>query len=264
MTARREGFEPWAFAAFSVAAATAGLFLYLGLRPGGAGPVLAYRLGLLLIGWLAAVGMLLALVWSLRRRPVLQRRRVWPLSALGASLWLCSLPIAYPSSYEGRFSATRFRLPFEGEARVRFGGDDARENPLVFDPSRCFGFAFERTAGGALRVVAPAAGEVVARTTGRGGEILVLATAPGEWCLLGGLEGASLTVTVGARVEAGTPLGESPGPLYIHLQDAPDPGRGEGIPLRFHAYQVHGRTAESGVPVPPQVVAPVAAPASGR
>lgn len=255
VSTRREAFEPWAFAAFAVAAATGGLFLYLGLRPGGAGPVLAYRLGLLFLGWIAAVGMLLALVWSLRRRPVLQRRRVWPLTALGASLWLCSLPIAYPSSHEGRFSATRFRLPFEGEARVRFGGDDARDNPLVFDPARCFGFGFEASGGGVLPVVAPAAGELVARAPGRAGEILVLATGPGEWCLLEGLEAAALRVQLGQRVEAGAPLGEARGILYLHLQDAPEPGRGEGIPLRVFGYRVHGRAAEAGLPVPPQVVA---------
>ncbi|HEX6883635.1 MAG TPA: hypothetical protein VF530_09660 [Planctomycetota bacterium] len=264
MSERREVFEPWAFAAFAVAAATAGLFLYLGLRPGGAGPVLAYRLGLLFLGWVAAVGMLLALLWSLRRRPVLQRRRAWPLMALGASLWLCSLPIAYPSSHEGRYSTTRFRLPFEGEARVRFGGDDARDNPLVFDPGRCFGFGFEASGGGALSVVAPAEGELVARAPGRAGQILVLATGPGEWCLLEGLEATTLRVQPGQRVAAGEPLGEARGVLYLHLQDAPEPGRGEGIPLRIHDYRVHGRPAEAGRPVPPQVVASAGPPDPGR
>lgn len=255
MSAKKEAFEPWAFAAFAVAAATAVLFLYLGSRPGGGGPVLAYRFGLLVLGWVAAVGMLLALLWSLRRRPVLQRRRVWPLAALGASLWFCSLPIAYPSSHEGRFSATRFRLPFEGEARVRFGGHDARENPLVFDPARCFGTAFEPLAAGdPLRVVAPAAGAVVARTTGRVGEILVLATAAGEACFLEGIEASTLAVGVGEAVVTGQPLGTSADVLYVHLQDSPEPGSGEGIPLRYFGYRVHGRAAEAGVPVPPQVV----------
>lgn len=254
---RNEAFEPWAFAAFAVGAVTAAVFLYLGSRPGGEGPVLLYRLGLLILGWIAAVAMLLALAWSLLRRPVLQRKRVWPLATLGASLWLCSLPIAYPSSHEGRFSTTRFRLPFEGEARVRFGGDRARDNPLVFDPARCFGCAFEPLSA-PLRVVAPARGVFLARARGRTGEVLVLSTAPGEFCVLEGLAADSLTLAAGATVEAGDALGEAQGVLHVHLQDAPEPGRGEGIPLRFFDYRAQGRLAEAGTPIPPQVVSAAA------
>jgi hypothetical protein len=40
----------------------------------------------------------------------------------------------------------------------------------------------------------------------------------------------------------------------VHLQDAPAVGRGEGIPMRYWGYRLHGRPAESGVPIPPQEV----------
>jgi hypothetical protein len=254
MTTPSERFEPWAFAAFGLAAATASVFVYLGLRPGGPGPVVAYRVGLLVLGWSAAVGMLLALLFSLRRRPVLQRRRVWPLASLAASLWFCSLPIAYPSSHAGRFSATRFRLPFEDEARVRFGGNDARDNPFVFDPARCFGSAFEPLEGEVLQVVAPADGQLLARLPGRRGELLVLATAPGEWCLLEGLLPGTVALAPGDAVEEGQPLGAATDLLCMHLQDRPEPGAGEGIPLRYFGYRVGGRVAEAGIPIPSQRV----------
>lgn len=255
--AARTRFEPWAWIAFALTAMTAGLFLFLGLRPGGPGPVLAYRYGLLFLGWGSAVGMLVALIWCLRRRPVLQRRRAWPLSALAASLWFCSLPLAYPSSHEGKFSPTRFRLPFEGSARVRHGGAGTR-NHLLFDPARRFGTVFEKSGSETLPVVAPAPGTIVKRAQGREGEILVLATGADEFCVLDGLEVDVEALAPGSAVSAGEPLGRVAGLLCIHLQDQAEPGRGEGIPMRFWSYLVDGRPAEAGVPIPPQEVASTA------
>lgn len=250
----RPGFEPWAWIAFAFAAASAGLLFFLGLRPGGSAPVLIYRFGLLLSGWASAVTMLLALLWSLRRRPVLQRGRGWPLAALAASLWLCSLPFAYPSSHEGRFSATHFRLPFEGTARVRFGGKRT-QNPFLFDPARRFATAFAARSGEALDVLAPAAGTLLGRSPGRNGEVLVLATGAREFCVLDGLVPGTCALASGATVKAGDPLGTAREPLTVHLQDLSEPGRGEGIPMRYWNYLADGRAAESGVPVPPQWVA---------
>lgn len=256
----RTSFESWAWIAFALAATTAGLFLFLGLRTGGSGPVLAYRYGLLVLGWASAVGMTVAMLWCLRRRPVLQRGRGWPLSALAASLWFCSLPIAYPSSHEGKFSPTRFRLPFEGTAHVRYGGGEARKNHLLFDPARRFGTVFEKRGGEALRVVSPASGTLVARSQGRTGQVLVLATGADEFCVLEGLEQGADAQAPGSIVDAGEPLGRARGSLFVHLQDRPEPGSGEGIPMRFWGYRVDGRTAESGIPVSPQEVASTAPP----
>lgn len=250
----KERLEPWAWGAFALAGAAAGLFLYLGMRPGGDGPILAYRYGLLALGWASAVGMLLALLWSLRRRPVLGRRRALPLSALGATLWMCSLPIAYPSSHEGKFSTTRFRLPFEGAARVRYGGEPGPDNPLVFDPARRFGVGFVPDGSDSLEVVAPAAGTLRATGRGRGGLWVLLEIRAEESVVLEGLEEGSCTLEVGARVAEGERLGRASGILLVHLQDRPEAGTGEGVPMRFWGYRADGRRAESGIPVPPQVV----------
>ncbi len=264
MSAPRAGFEPWAWLAFAFAAASAGMLLYLGLRPGGAAPVFVYRFGLLASGWASAVAMLVAMLWCLRRRPVLQRGRAWPLAALAASLWLCSLPFAYPSSHEGKFSPTRFRLPFEGAARVLHGGAQRARNPLLFDPARRFGTVFEARAGAPLAVCAPADGTLLARHAGRGGEVLVLATGVDEYCVLEGLEPGSGALAPGARVGAGEPLGTARELLRVHLQDRAEPGRGEGVPMRYWNYVADGRAAEAGVPAPPQEVAcPASGPAAG-
>lgn len=251
----RPRFEPWSWGAFALAATTAGLFFFLGARPGGTGPILVYRYGLLAVGWASAVGLLLALLWSLRRRPVLQRRRAWPLAALASSLWVCSLPIAYPSSHEGKFSPTRFSLPFEGRARIRTGGEAKSQNPLLFDPSRRFGTVFAGLDGAALPVIAPAAGTLVANEVVRGGLRLVLRTGPREFCVLEGLDAGSTGVETGQEVAAGQPLGTCRGLLTLHVRDEAEEGRGEGIPVRFWGYVANGRAAESGVPVPPQEVA---------
>jgi len=254
------GFEPWAWGAFALGGLGVGLFLYLGSRPGGEGPILVYRYGLLVLGWVSAVGMLGGLVWSLRRRPVLQRRRAWPLATLGATLWFCSLPIAYPSSHDGRFSPRRFRLPFQGEATVRYGGEHWKHNPLVFDPARRFGFGFVAQGGsGSLAVLAPCAATVVDHARGRAGEGVVLAVGEHEYFVLEGLDEGSFTGEAGERVQEGKALGSASGVLYAHLQDRPEAGEGEGIPMRFWWYRVEGRLAESGVPVPPQAVAAEAA-----
>lgn len=256
MSTERKGFEPWAWLAFALAAGTAGLVLLLGSRPGGRVAVLAYRWGPLSLGAASAVLMLGGLIWSLRRRPVLQRRRAWPLALLAASLWFCSLPIAYPSSHEGKFSTTRFRLPFAGSALVHFGGERRAANPLLFDPSRRFGLCFEPGSEAPLAVVAPAAGRVVRVEEGRIGRRLVLETGAREFCVLEGFGPGPIACAPGESVDAGDVLGTAPGLLFLHLQDDPEPGHGEGIPLRLWSYRVDGRAVEAGVPIPPQVVEP--------
>lgn len=250
------GYEPWAWPAFAIGLCTGALLVYLGWKPGGELPVIVYRWGPLLVGALAAIGLFLALLFCWRRRPVLQRGRVVPLSVLAASLWVCSLPIAYPSSHEGKFSTVHFGLPVEGRARVRSGGEDPATNRLVFDPSRRYGVVFEPLEDEPRSALAPAAGKVVEVGAGRLGAVLVLAVGAAEFCVLEGLESSSIQLAVGADVSAGDTLGRVPGLLVMSLQDGPELGRWEGIPMRFWDYVVDGRPAASGSPVPPQVVEP--------
>ncbi|MCI0573579.1 MAG: hypothetical protein L0Y66_22805, partial [Myxococcaceae bacterium] len=153
--------------------------VFLGLRPGGAAPVLVYRWGPLVLGGGSAALLLFALVWCALRRPVLQRGRTGALAVLAGSLWFCSFPLAYPSSHEDHPSQVRFRLPFSGEARVRFGGDRREANPLLFDPPRRFGFCFESPPpGAALTVLAPSPGCVERIDESRSRLTLVLEVAP--------------------------------------------------------------------------------------
>jgi hypothetical protein len=250
---RRERFEPWAWLAFGLLGATLLLFGLMGSRPGGELAVLAYRWGPFAVGGISAAAMFLALAWSLRRRPVLQRGRAWPLTALAVSLWLCSLPIPYPSSHEGKPSPIRFRLPFEGEVRVLWGGEGRGTNGLVYDPSGRFGTCFELE--GSQAVLAPAPGRIVAREAGRFGGRLVLEVAPEAFLVLDGLA-AGDGLEPGASVQAGQPLGQASSRLCVFLMDGPGYGRAEGIPMRFWGYVADGRPVEAGVPIPPQRVGP--------
>ncbi len=253
------GYEPWAWPAFALGGATALLVLYLGLRPGGRGPILAYTFGPLVLGVASALSLVAALAWCLARRPLLQRGRVKPLAVLAVSLWVCSFPVAYPSSHEGHPSAVRFRLPFDGEWRVHWGGDKREQNVLVLNPSRRFGFVFAHAPTALVR--APAPGRVVATD-----RALVLAVAQDEFLVVEGLAPETLRVAVGTDVGAGEPLGELgvEGLLGIHLEDAPRPGTGEGIPLLFHGYRADGRVERRHVPVRGQRVRAADPPAAER
>ncbi|MSR63102.1 MAG: hypothetical protein EXS08_11730 [Planctomycetes bacterium] len=251
----RMGFEPWAWFAFALVGLTLGLLLFLGCRTGGPTAVLVYRQGPLWLGLASAVLMTGGLLWSARRRPLLQRGRVWPLGLLGGSLWVCSLPIAYPSSHEGKFSATHFSLPFAGPARVLVGGEERMKNRFLFDPSRRFGSVFAAEAGGPLTVLAPAAARVAARAEGE----LVLCVAEAEYLFFEGLEPGSCALEPGAEVSRGQVLASAAGPLTVFLQDGLERGRAEGVPMRYFGYRSDGRVADSGVPIPPQVVVNLAA-----
>ena len=280
--AARQRLELWTWAALATGLATAALFLYLGLRPGGRGPILAYHQGRTAIFLLAALLLVAGIVLGLRRRPLLQRGRLAGFLSLGAALLFSAYPLPYPSSHEGRPSSVAFRLPFEGEWVCRWGGSRGSTNPLVLLPDRRFGYHFVRAdaegrSGGreaslcrGETVLAPADGTVAALRdslsdldagSGPGsvyGNYVVLRVAEGQFLVLAGLEQGSLTVEFGQEVAAGDPLGRvgfsarspiTPEPhLALHLQDSVEPGRGEGIPLLFRGYTSSGRPVDKGTP----------------
>lgn len=265
----RRGFEPWAWLAFALGLATLTLFVALGLRPGAPLGLWLYLSG---TAWLflgAALLLVLALLWGVTHRPLLARRRAVPLAVLGACLLAVSLPFPYPSSHAARWSSVAFRLPFDGTWRVRWGGERRATNALVYSPARRYGFEFVRADGptAGATVLAPCAGRVrssvgdqadgAAERTPFGNHV-VLEVAPGEFLVLGNLRQGSIRAVPGSTVEKGAELaqvGDSAGvsrpadpQLMVHLQDTPEPGRGEGIPLRFHAYRANGREVDAGVP----------------
>lgn len=248
----KTGFEPWAWVAFLLAGLVAATFLYLGLRPGGRGPIVAYSLGLPILGTLSGLWMAVGMIWSVLHKPVLQRGRLKPLVAGAASIWMASLPIAYPSSHEGKPSALVFRLPFEGERSVRWGGVEREQNALIFDPARRFGVVFEQPQGAPpTDVLAPAAGELLAWVEVESGGLwsAVLEVGAGQYLVLSGL-GEEPAVALGTGIEAGARLGRSLGStLTVHLEDHPDPGSGEGIPFYFRGFRAGETSRERGVPV---------------
>jgi hypothetical protein len=73
-----------------------------------------------------------------------------------------------------------------------------------------------------------------------------------EFFVLEGLVEITEGLLENGEVQRGARLGRVGGTLTAYLQDSPEPGRGEGVPLRFWDYRASGRLAEVGVPVPPQ------------
>jgi len=282
--------EPWAWAAFGVAGLAAAAFVVLGSRPGGALPVRLYALGLPALGLAAAALLALGLAWSVTHRPVLGRRRLAPLLAVGATLFAASFPLPYPSSHDGRPSRHVLVVPLEGPCRVVLGGDPG--NPLVLVPERRFGYVLAPVvpegapgdrADGADRadrapaVLAPVAGRVVLARgerpaddevapaldpVGALGLVLEVAPAPGaepsEWCVLLGFDPEAPLPGPGTRVEAGDPLGRlgKERRLGLSLQDR----HGEGIPARLGPLELDGRTHAEAFPVTGQTIRAVPGP----
>ena len=273
---KREGLEAWSWLAIGVAVLVGALFVGLGMKPGAPlGPWL-YLQGTIWLFLAASLVLVFGILWGLLHRPVLARRRFLPLALMGLSVSLTSLPFPYPSSHQAAWSSVRFQLPFDGGEngeerwRVRWGGERRVDNALVFSPTRRFGFDFIGEGGSAFgrAVLAPCAGRVVSaegdladqgpRPRTPLGNNLVLEVETGRYLVLANLRQGSLLVAPGAQVQPGDPLasvgdsaGSSPADapqLMVHLQDDPVPGQGEGVPMRFHRYEVAGRTIEAGVP----------------
>ena len=281
--------ELWAVLAYVTSVLFLALLVYLGLRPGGEGPVIAYGAGRQLIGLLAILDLFIGVAWSLLRRPVLQRRRALPFLLLVGVIGVIAFPIPYPSSHEGHESAVCFRLPFEGEWTVFWGGETKEESLLAgYFPDRRWGLDFVVSDAGlshrgegfeasdylcfGREVLAPADGKVVRAQDGAPdarpgtydsrveacGNYVVIQVAEREFVFLCHLGRGSIAVKPGQAVRAGEPIGRvgtsgfstvTPEPhLAIHLQDTPEPGRGEAVPWSFCDYVAAGIRVERGLP----------------
>ncbi len=277
--AGRARLEFWVRAALVLVALTLGVFVYLGLRPGGSLPARVYQTAPFAIAPLAMIVGVLGVFRAVRRPPLLSPGRLLGFFAVAIVMVTITYPHPYPSSYASAPSSVAFRLPFTGEWTVRWGGRERWHNALAVLPDRCFGYHFVRTNDQGLtgvetpegslaarqQVFAPAAGEVVGRFSygeaGRGGETgehLVLRVAPGTYLYIGPLAADTIVVPVGASVVAEQFLGHvdpagstflTPEPhIAVHLQDSPDPYRGEGIPMRFRAYRAGSTSVDVGEP----------------
>ena len=254
--------EAWAVGAFALGSLFVLLLLYLGLRPGGRGPILAWQYGLQFLPLAAFVLVVAGAITAFRRKPFLRPGRKLPFLLLHVLVGAGSLELPSPTSHEGHESAICFRLPVaapkEGEWTVFWGGETRKESLLsAYTASRRFGLDLVVSKDGKTsregrslvvgeEVLAPCDGEIV-----RVGSTVVLRVADGEFLFLGNLE--AVAVEVGQRVRTKDRIGRvgegasrfTPEPhLELSLQDAPEEGSGEPIPWRFCDYLADGKRIE--------------------
>ena len=280
--------ELWTRLAWLPLLALVSSLLYLGVRPGGGGPIFVYMTGRLLIGLGALVLFLWGLIVGVMRRPLIQRERVRAFVIVVAVLAVSNYPFPYPSSREGKPSPVEFRLPVEGEWVVLWGGEQKESNRLAgFYPDQRWGMHLVREVNGnsfegsghegeqhccyGEPVFAPSAGTVVRVVDGivDGGVLtassepfgnhLVIEVGAGEYLFLTQLLAGSLVPAEGERIEKGAQLARvgssgfsmvSPMPhLGLHLATSPMPGQGEGIPWSFHGFMSDGVYLEEGIPM---------------
>jgi murein DD-endopeptidase MepM/ murein hydrolase activator NlpD len=261
------------------------LYLTLHSRPGALGvrlwawapAALMVAIALLLVG---------ALVSALRSR----RTWTWFRGGafIGLCLLVPSVTayLTYPSSHDERPSAVRFQLPLDGPITVAWGGPTLRVNYHVASPGERWAYDLLVTEQGrshrgdpadvmsyfayGREVRAPAAGRVHTVHDGdpdavpgrpdrhrRAGNHIVLEVAPDEYLLIAHLKAGSIAVRPGDMVAAGQVLGRvgnsgntSEPHVHLHLQDAPVPDAGEGIPLLFTSYRdiATGDLVARGIP----------------
>ncbi len=283
---RRGRLEWWLIALLVLAVVQSACWLVPQTRPGVTGAVL-WLLGSDLILWagLALLIGLWAIITSAIRRPFWNH---WRLAGYVGLIALAASPMAYlryPSSHDHRPSAVRFGLPLDGPITVGWGGGTPEVNYHVVAPDQRWAYDLLVTRDGKshkgdgaicadyyiddLPVLAPADGLVHAVRDGDpdmpigelgggtdpGGNQVILEVASNEYLFLCHLRPGSILVKPGDRVRAGQPLarvgnsGNTSEPhLHIHLQDTPDLGLGEGIPLLFHDYRSAGRRFDRAIP----------------
>lgn len=230
--------EVWALLAYAVAVLYLAAIVFLGLRPGGVAPVLVWLYGL---GFLpiAAFALLVAgAIWSARKPPFLRPGRKIPFLILLLAIGAGQIPLPYPSSHEGHESAICFRLPFDGEWTVFWGGETKDQSLLaVYTVERRWGLDLVVAKDGRTHagkgeaasdyfvfgrdVLAPADGVVVRTVDGMPDEVpgrvdrkldplgnrVVLQVGEREYVFLGHLARGSIAVRTGQRVAAGELLG---------------------------------------------------------
>ena len=261
----------WIYGVVPLAALHLALILTLRARPGGFAPLL-WNLGPPVL--LLATIMLLLLVMdsAVRRRVTWSGRRIAGLAGLCLLVAASGLYRTYPSSHDSTPSPVDLQLPLDGPVTVAWGGATRAVNHHVSSPPERWAYDLlitregrtHRGDGRALGdyhaydkpVRAPADGRVVAVHDGvpdaeparpeprhRGGNTIVLEIAPDHYLVLAHLRGGSIHVRPGDAVRQNDLLarvgnsGNSSEPhLHLHLQDAPEPNAGEGIPFYFSRY----------------------------
>ena len=262
------GAEGWGLAAYALALATLATWGVLGSRPGGGLQLWLYSQGRFQLVLAALVVGGLGLARSLRHRPLLQRRRLWPAVALAFTIGIAPFPVPYPAPRERAPSTRSVQLPVEGPWRVRWGGEGVENNPLVLEPARRFGLVLVQDAAPAevatpdawpaldAAVVSPASGRVavVVEDLPDGppqaerdpvGNRVVLDLGAGEFLWITGLAQGSVLPEPGDEVLQGQPLARvgwsaAGRPTWephlgLFMASTPELGTAEGIPWRLEA-----------------------------
>lgn len=226
--------EWWVHAATILFVSFCALIGFLGLRVGGAAPVVAYSTGPTILFLLSLATLVVGAIACFRRPPIRRKGRVRGIVMLALVIGVGSIPFPYPSSREREPSAVPFTLPVEGEWRVFWGGDERATNRYAdWFADRRWGMALVREVDGATHtgdgtaltdyhawdrpVLAPARGivavvvdDVPDHAPGRRGDgahrlgnHLAMEVAPGEFLFLTNLRQGSIDRVVGETVEAG-------------------------------------------------------------
>ena len=221
----------------------------------------------------------------------------WVLTADGKIAGFTLRPAEAPSRYADYQPKARYRLPFEGEWLVFWGGRMVAQNYHASVPNQRF--AYDLVVVGAdgathrgdgkqltdslcwgLAILAPADGKVVTARDGLDdqaigtmdpghpeGNHVVIEHAPGEYSLLAHLQKGSVQVKPGDAVKAGQVLarcgnsGNTSEPhLHVQLMTTPALTReSDSLPLPFSSYLADGQPVARGEPVKGQHVRPQSA-----
>lgn len=209
-------------------------------------------------------------------RRLLRGTVLFPIGAVVASLLLTLMTYrVYPSSYDDRPATWCLALPLAGNVVVLQGGRTLDANAHAGTPSQRYAYDLGVLREGAVpggdgtqmfrdgasgqAVTAPVGALVTsvidgipdrtpsganpARGSNAIGNHIVLQVDDGEYLVIGRLQAGSIRVRPGDRVEPGEFIARVGHPdddvshLHVHLQDHPDPGRGEAIPVDVCHYE---------------------------
>ena len=282
--AERRAVDGWVRVVPGVLVAHVLLFAVLWARPGQLALWLWY-VGPIVLALTTAILLVLSLRSAYRWK---HGANIWQLLAYAALFAVIfTLPVydPYPSSYDERPSEVAFRLPLDEPLTVAWGGATSDVNYHVYLPDQRWAYDLVVTRDGStfatdgaalddyhaygLPVYAPAPGVVFASHDGEPevqigdgrwglaglGNHVGIEVASNEYLFVGHLQPGSVAVSAGERVTAGQLLGRvgnsgnsSEPHVHLHLQDAPRPYFGEGIPFHFHGYRHEGRLVDRGMP----------------
>lgn len=203
-------------------------------------------------------------------------------------------PEAAPSPHLDYQTRAHLRLPFNGAWYVFWGGRTIEQNyhaavrgqRFAYDLVKRVDGSSHRGDGKALEdyycwnqpILAPADATVLEAVDGLPdqaigtrnteqitGNHVMLDLGQGEYALLAHLQHGSVAVKAGQHVARGQALGRcgnsgntSEPHLHFHMQDAPEFGKGDGLPVFFEDYSADGKPVARGEPVQGQTIAPMA------